>query len=109
MNQLKKNSRVHNPICEKFANAYMFNHDVSDWNVQNVVRFSQMFAGATHFNHSLCSWGEQMLQQHEEQKAIDLNVSGMFSVTSCSNTSDPIFRMTTTSDIDIGPFCHSCI
>ena len=84
----------------------MFNQDVSDWNVQRVIQFSQMFSGTTHFNHSLCRWGEQILHHQEEQNFIAINVSGMFSVTSCLNSSDPIFR---TSDTDIGPFCHPCI
>ena len=87
----------------------MFNQDVSKWNVGRVVQFSQMFMGATHFNHSLCHWGEQILQHSEESDDIDRNVSGMFNVTSCLLTSDPIFMTTANSDTGLGPFCHLCI
>ena len=86
----------------------MFNQDLSDWDVRHVVRFSQMFLGATHFNRSLCNWGEQILQHPEKHNDVDVNVSGMFSVTSCFNTSDPIFSTEATTDIRIGPFCYPC-
>jgi Mycoplasma protein of unknown function, DUF285 len=87
----------------------MFNQDLSEWNVQNVLQFSQMFASATHFNHSLCHWGEQILQHHVERSGVIVNLSGMFNATSCLNTSDPTYTTTTSSDGSSGPFCHSCV
>ena len=85
-------------IAMQFEGALSFNQDLSSWDVRNNEQFYNMFANARSFNQSLCPWSLAI--------QATTNVTGMFSGTSCLNTSDP-----TSSDgpfLSNGPFCHPC-
>ena len=85
-------------IAMQFEGALSFNQDLSSWDVRNNEQFYNMFANARSFNQSLCPWSLAI--------QTTTNVTGMFSGTSCLNTSDP-----TSSDglfLSNGPFCHPC-
>lgn len=45
-----------NNLSNCFAGASSFNHDISNWNVENVTNFSGMFRGASNFNQAIGSW-----------------------------------------------------
>ena len=85
-------------IAMQFEGALSFNQDLSSWDVRNNEQFYNMFANARSFNQSLCPWSLAI--------QATTNVTGMFSGTSCLNTTDP-----TSSDglfLSNGPFCHPC-
>ena len=85
-------------IAMQFEGALSFNQDLSSWDVRNNEQFYNMFTNARSFNQSLCPWSLAI--------QATTNVTGMFSGTSCLNTSDP-----TSSGgpfLSNGPFCHPC-
>lgn len=55
-------------VSRLFHNATSFNHDISSWNMTNVLNMSSMFAYATSFNQPIGSWNTSNVT----------NMSGMF-------------------------------
>jgi surface protein len=83
-------------FCQ-FEGAYMFNQDLSSWDVTTVTNMYQMFSDAQAFNYSLCKWGSKI-------KA-NVNRTGLFNSSGCPVTSDPVSNGV---NFAAGPFCHVC-
>jgi surface protein len=66
-----------------FQNADRFNQDISMWNISNVQTMNSMFYNATSFHQDLCQWGTLI-------QSPGVNVTNMFTGSSCQETSDPV-------------------
>merc|ERR1712146_438532 len=58
-----------------FAFAESFNQDIGQWNISNVDNFMWMFSAASSLNQSLCQWGNKI--------GYDAKTSLMFKASGC--------------------------
>jgi len=99
-----------------FDAAVKFNQDISNWNIKNVKNFTQMFDGAKEFNQPIGGWNpasanemdfmffnatkfNQCLGLWALATPNDVQVTDMFTDSSCTNTTDP--------DPNAGPWCQT--
>jgi surface protein len=78
-----------------FVASTSFTGNLSSWDVSSVTNMYQMFKDAKSYNGDLCDWGSRI------DTLID--VTDMFTDTSCPVTSDPDL-----STSPPGPFCVGC-
>jgi hypothetical protein len=67
-----------------FNTAPSFNQDTSNWNVANVIDFTQMFDGASAFNQNLCAWRRYLYSPSQKK------CSKMFMSSACPNKKSPL-------------------
>jgi surface protein len=81
-----------------FQNADRFNQDISMWNILNVQTMNSMFYNATSFHQDLCRWGALI-------QSPGVNVTNMFTGSSCQETSDPVVSAKT---VNGSSWCQVC-
>eukprot|EP00978_Attheya_sp_CCMP212_P029108 scaffold102394_cov35-Attheya_sp.AAC.1 len=83
-----------------FWAASTFNQDLSAWDVSSITTMQNMFNSASAFNQDLCAWASKRPQL--------ASVDGIFSSSSCINSSTPVLNSGTPGVPHDGPFCSTC-